>query len=160
MRQLEDTSRVKLTFYPMAGSVTGQFDNLLKTLRWLETFKPTHRETFEWLQTTFALSRDFTRNVCTVILIGSGLVSVCSGRCYLTREGQAVLDSASPVVLLEILEERFMGMFACLETLGVHNDVDFETLRTIWFEAVKEQFPQVQNWSKRTVYNQCRHRIN
>ena len=160
MRQLEDLSTVKLTFYPMAGSVSEQFDNLLQTLRWLDTLKPTPEETIEWLQTTFVLRGYFARNVCTVLLMSSGLVSVCSGRYYLTRDGQSVLDSASPVVLLEIFEKRFMGMFACLQVLGVHNNIDFETLRTMWFEVIKEQFPQVQTWSKSTLDNQCRHRIN
>ncbi len=160
MRRLEDSSTVKLTFYPMAGSVPEQFDNLLQTLRWLDTLKPTPKETIEWLQTTFALSNYFARNVYTVILTSSGLISICNGRCYLTSDGQSVLDSASPVVLLEIFEGRFVGMFACLQALGIHNNVDFETLRTIWFEAIKEQFPQVRNWSGRTLHNQCRHRIN
>jgi hypothetical protein len=160
MRQLDDSSTVKLTFYPMAGGVLEQFDNLLQTLRWLETFKPTPKETIEWLQTTFALSSYFARNVYTVLLTSSGLVSVRKERCYLTRDGQSVSDSASPVMLLEILEGRFVGMFACLQALGVHNNVDFETLRTMWFGVVKEQFPQVRNWSRRTLHNQCRHRIN
>ena len=160
MRWSEDPSTAKLTFYPMAGSVTEQFDNLLQTLRWLETLKPTPKETIEWLQTTFVLSSYFARNVYTVLLTSSGLVSVRKGRCYLTRDGQSVLDSASPAMLLEVFEEHFVGMFACLEALRIHNNVNFETLRAMWLEAVKERFPQVQNWSKRTLGNQCRHRIN
>ncbi len=160
MPRVTDVSTVKLTFYPMAGSVVEQFDNLLQTLQWLDAVKPTPKEVYEWLRATFELSSYFARNVYTVILISSGLVSVRSERCYLTHDGRAVLDSASPVTLLEAFEKRFAGIAAVLEVLRAHNSVDAETLKATWFETVKKRFPKMQNWSKHSFSNQCRHRIN
>lgn len=110
MRQHEETGAVNLTLYPMAGKTTEQFDNLLQTLRWLKTLKPTPAETREWLQKTFEISRYYADNIYSLVLRGGGLVSVCNGRCYLTLDGQSVLDSASPAVLFGLFEGRFVGI--------------------------------------------------
>lgn len=155
-----DTNVTKTTFYPMAGSVLEQFNNLLTTLHWVNDNRPTPDEIYKWLLTTFGLSHYFARNVYTVLLISAGLVSIRQGRCYLTREGNAVLDADSPAILLEVFERHFLGLAAVLEVLRVRSNVDTRTLQSKWYETIKDRFPRVKNWSTRTVVNQCTHRVN
>lgn len=156
---MSSDSAVKLTFYPMAGGVMEQFDNLLQTLRWLDINAPTPNDVYEWLRTTFRLSHYFARNVYTVILNSGGLVTVRNGRCYLTRIGTAVLNAASPDILLNTFEKEFAGVAAVLEVLRTNN-AGVEALQATWFELVKNRFPRMKNWSKVTLGNQFRHRIN
>lgn len=160
MSETVETNSQKLTFYPMAGSVTEQFENLLHTLQWIDTAQPTSKEICEWLKAAFGLSHYFARDVYTVLLMSSGLVRVISGQCHLTSDGYAVLKTASPTLLLEVFERQFIGIVTVLEVLRAHNGIDAGTLSSAWFDIVKGRFPRVQNWSKRTLSNQCRHRIN
>lgn len=150
----------KLTFYPMAGRVLEQFDNLLQTLKWLDKAKPTPAETYERLKDAFELSHYFARDIYTVIFISSGLVTVRNNRCYLTQEGQIVLDTASPITLLEIFEKQFVGISAILEVLRDNNNTNLELLIEKWFDILQERFPQIKKWSPKTIHTQCRHRIN
>jgi hypothetical protein len=151
---------LKATLYPMAGAVAEQSVNLLRTLRWLDTRTATPKDVYEWLRTTFNLAPYFARDVYTVILISSGLVDVQQGKCQLTRDGRAVLDSGSPVVLLEVFENQFAAVATVLEVLRARNNVTAEVLKEAWFETVKERFPRMKSWGGRTLSNQCRHRIN
>ena len=151
---------VKTTLYPMAGGVVEQFENLLRTLRWIDSTKPTPTDAYEWLRTSYELSSYFARDVYTVILISSGLVTVRDGRCYLTREGQTVLDATSPSALLDIFERQFAGVAAVLEVLRTHKNISADALKEAWFETVKDRFPRMKAWGGRTLGNQCRHRLN
>lgn len=151
---------VKLTFYPMAGSIGEQYQNLVETLKWIESNKPNSNEVYEWLRKTYALSHYFAKDVYTVILVSSGLISVSSGRCHLTTDGRAFLSAKSPILLLEIFEKRFAGVAAFLEVLRNQAKINGETLKATWFEVVKDRFPRMKDWSKRTLNNQCGHRIN
>lgn len=151
---------VKTTLYPMAGGVTEQFESLLKTLRWLDVNRVSPNEVYRWLRTTFDLSDYFARDVYTVILISSGLVSVADGKCCLTRDGRAVLDASSPAILLEVFERQFAGVAAVLEVLRTRKTISANALKEAWFETVKERFPQMKHWGERTLANQCRHRLN
>jgi hypothetical protein len=144
----------------MAGSVDEQFSNLLQTLRWVDSNNPTPSEVYQWLRSEFGLSHYFARDVYTVLFISSGLVKVHDGKCRPTSDGQAVLTTASPVVLLEVFEKTFAGVVAFLEILRTKPHVKAESLNAMWFETVKERFPRMRNWSGRTLNNQCRHRID
>jgi hypothetical protein len=144
----------------MAGGMTEQFENLLRTLRWLDTNIASSNDVYEWLRTTFNLSSYFARDIYTVILISSGLVNVRNGQCRLTRDGRTVLDAASPAALLEIFERHFAGVAAVLEVLRIRNNVSADAMQEAWFETVKDRFPRMKAWGKRTLGNQCRHRIN
>lgn len=150
----------KTTFYPMAGSVNEQLKNLLQTLRWIDVNKPIPNDLYNWLRSSFKLSHYFARNVYSVILISSELVSVHDGSCYLTRDGRAVLDTASTVILLELFEKQFAGVAAILEVLRIHNKSEVKLLTARWFEIVKDRFPRMKTWSEKTLSNQYRHRIN
>lgn len=160
MSETVATNSQKLTFYPMAGSVTEQFENLLRTLQWIDIAQPTSKEICEWLKVTFGLSHYFARDVYTVLLVSSELVRAINGQCHLTSDGHAVLKAASPTLLLEIFERQFIGIATVLEVLRAQNEIDAGALASSWFDIVKGRFPRVQNWSKRTLNNQCRHRIN
>lgn len=160
MSQATDTTNVKMTFYPMAGSVSDQFGNLLRTLERIHSANPTPSEVHNWLQEVFSLSHYFARDVYTVLFISSGLVKVRGKRCFLTAEGHTVLSTSSPTVLLEVFEKAFAGVAGFLEVLRSHNDVTVDKLKELWFDTVKDRFPRIQNWSKRTFDNQCRHRID
>jgi len=151
---------VKTTLYPMAGEVVEQFENLLRTLRWIDSAKPTPTDTYEWLRKSYDLSNYFARDVYTVILISSGLVTVRDGRCRLTREARTVLDATSPIALLEIFERQFAGVAAVLEVLRNGKSISADSLKEAWFETVKDRFPRMKIWSARTLGNQCRHRLN
>ena len=151
---------VKTTLYPMAGGVVEQFENLLHTLRWIDNAKPTPTDTYEWLRTSYDLSSYFARDVYTVILISSGLVTVRDGRCHLTREARTVLDATSPAALLEIFERQFAGVSAVLEVLRTGKSISAGSLKEEWFETVKDRFPRMKAWGGRTLGNQCRHRLN
>ncbi len=160
MSKTRDPDKIRMTFYPMAGSVDEQFANLLQTLAWVDTSNPTPSETYEWLRQKFALSHFFARDVYTVLFISSGLVSVRNGKCHLTADGQSALATASPVILLEIFEKTFAGVSAFLEVLRDNPFIKAETLNTLWLETVKDRFPKMQDWSKRTLNNQSRHRVD
>ncbi len=160
MRQTRDINTVKLTFYPMAGGVYEQFNNLLETLHWVSSIKHTPDEVCKWLRSRFNLSSSFARDVYTVLLRSSGLVEIHNEKCSLTSDGQTVLATASPVVLLEIFEKAFAGITVFLEVLRAHPYVKTEALNAMWFEIIKMRFPRMQEWSERTLHNQCRHRIN
>lgn len=153
-------SSVKLTFYPMAGSIDEQYQNLVETLKWIESNKPSPNNVYQWLRTTFNLSHYFAKDVYTVILISSGLVSVRKGRCHTTTDGHAFLRSMSPVLLLEIFERRFAGVAAFMEVLRDHAGITGDNLKATWFNLVRDRFPRMQGWSKRTLHNQCGHRMN
>jgi hypothetical protein len=144
----------------MAGSVDEQFKNLLQTLHTITTDKLTPSAVGEWLRTTFDLSPSFARDVYTVLFISSGLVTVHNGTCRLTSDGQTVLLTASPIILLEVFEKTFAGVTAFLEVLRNKPYIKSGVLNSLWFETVKERFPKMRNWSKRTLGNQCRHRID
>lgn len=147
-------------FYPMAGSSTEQLNNLLKTLDWIDTNTPMPVEVYKWLRSTFGLSHYFARNIYTVLLITGELVDVHNERCLLTRDGRSVLETDSPETLLNIFEQRFVGLAAVLEVLRHFNNIPIGTLQAIWYEMVKERFPKLKNWSKGTFSGQLRHRIN
>ena len=159
MRQLKNTSEANLTLYPMAGKFSEQFDNLLQTLKWLGERNPTPTDAREWLQRTFGISSNYALNIYSLILIGGGLVSVGNGRCYLTYGGQSILDSASLATLFRLFEERYVGISTFLEVLSICDKIDFQTFRTMWFEAVKAQFPRAQSWGETNSDYQCRHRL-
>ena len=144
----------------MAGGVKEQFANLLQTLRWIGTTNPTPAEVCEWLRSTYRLSSYFARDAYTVVLISGGLATVRDKRCYLTRDGQAVLDAASPLVLLEVFEKHFAGVAAILEVFRHHDELKADHLNDLWFRTVQDRFPNIKRWSERTLHNQCRHRIN
>ena len=153
-------SNVKLTFYPMVGSIGEQFQNLVEMLKWIDSHRPNSNEVYEWLRGTFHLSHYFAKDVYTVILVSSGLIAVRSGRCRLTTDGRTFLTAESPILLLEIFEKRFAGVAAFLEVLRNQAKISGETLKATWFEVVKDRFPRMKDWSKRTLNNQCGHRIN
>ena len=160
MSRNADISKVKMTFYPMAGSVSEQFSNLLETLQWIDSSKPTSREVYNWLRAKFDLSHYFARDVYTVLFISSGLVRVRNEKCYLTADGKVVLATSSSTTLLEVFEKSFAGVAAFLEILRTQSHLNSETLNATWFDLVKERFPRMKDWSKRTLRNQCRHRID
>ncbi len=160
MSKARDANRVRVIFYPMAGSVNEQFNNLLKTLEWIQAHKPTPHEVYEWLRLEFNLKHYFAVNVYTVLFVSSGLVTVHDGVCHLTTDGQSVLATASPVILLEVFEKTFAGVAVFLEVLRDNPHIKIEKLNALWFEIVKERFPNMKNWGKRTLNNQCIHRIN
>ncbi|MGH7813216.1 MAG: HNH endonuclease [Candidatus Binataceae bacterium] len=151
---------VKTTLYSMAGGVTDQFENLIRTLRWIDNAKPRPNDVRDWLQTTYGLSDYFARDVYTVILVSSGLITVPNGRCLLTRDGRALLDASSPAVLLEIFENQFAGVAAVLEVLRGQSAIPAERLTDAWFGTIKDRYPQMKDWNRRTLSNQCRHRTN
>jgi hypothetical protein len=144
----------------MVGSVDEQFNNLIAALEWVNTNNPTPHEVYAWLRSEFGLSHYFGLNVYTVLLVSSGLVDVQKGKCHLTSDGQVILATRSPVVLLEAFEKTFAGVAAFLEVLRNNPHIKTEKLYGLWFEIVKERFPRMKSWSKRTLNNQCRHRIN
>lgn len=160
MSKTRDPQRVRMIFYPMAGSVEEQFSNLLQTLEWVHANNPAPNEVYEWLRFKFNLKHYFAANVYTVLFVSSGLVSTHNGKCHLTSDGQTVLVTASPVILLEVFEKTFAGVAAFLEILRDNPHIKTEKLNTLWFEIVKERFLNMKNWSKRTLNNQCVHRIN
>lgn len=162
MSKTRDTSLVRTIFYPMAGSVNEQFSNLLETLGWIESNKPTPRQVYEWLAVRFDLSPSFARDVYTVLFISSGLVTTTpqTGKSRLTLDGRAVLATSSPVILLEVFEKTFAGVAAFLEVLRDNPHIKSDQINALWLNAVKERFPRMEKWSKTTLNNQCRHRID
>ena len=160
MRQLKNTSKPNMTIHRMFGGATEQFDNLLQTLKWLEASKPTLEETYAWLEKTFTIKRSSAKQTYSRLLGGSGLVEKCGERCYLTRDGQFVLDCDSSATLFALFEERTVGISTFLTILSICDRIDFKTLQAMWYEEVKEQFPGVQKWDASTLYLQCSHRIN
>lgn len=153
-------SKVKLTFYPMAGGVTGQFQNLVRTLQWIESNNPTSMQIQEWLKNTFGLSYYFSRDVYSVLLISSGLVKLHQNKSFLTTKGKLVLKTGSESILLEVFETSFAGVAAFLEVLRSHHQINSEKLKSLWFEKVIDRFPIMRKWSAKTLGNQCRHRID
>ncbi len=160
MSKVRDTSKVRMTFYPMAGSVSEQFNNLLETLKWINVNNPTSQDVYEWLKAKFKLSHYFARDVYTVLLISTGLVRVMNDRCHLTSDGNIVLLTSSTTTLLDIFEKSFAGIAAVLEVLRTKSNLDASTLKLTWFDVVKDRFPKIKDWGKTTIYNQCGHRIN
>lgn len=160
MSRITDSYKVKMTFYPMVGGVFEQFGNLLLTLQWLDTNQPSPREVHKWFQEKFGLSHYFARDVYTVLFISSGLIKVHNERCFLTSDGKIVLATSSPAILLEVFEKSFAGVASFLEILRSRTHISADELKSTWFELVKERFPTMKVWSKRTLNNQCRHRID
>lgn len=160
MSKTRDANLVRMIFYPMAGSVEQQFGNLIETLYWIEMTNPFPREVDAWLRSSYGLSASFARDVYTVLFVSSGLVIIENGRCRLTLDGQSVLVTQSPVRLLEIFEKTFAGVATFLEVLRDHPYLKSDKLNALWFNIAKERFPKIRGWSKRTLDNQCRHRIN
>jgi hypothetical protein len=160
MSRDEEVTNIKMTFYPMAGGVDEQFRNLLETLQWIEVNKPSSRNVIEWLREKFKLSHYFALDIYTVLFISSGLVRVRNGKCYLTTDGKVILATLSPVTLLEVFEKSFAGVAAFLEVLRSQSYISSDSLIEMWFETVKDRFPRMKGWSRRTLSNQCRHRID
>jgi hypothetical protein len=160
MKIASSVPKVRITFYPMAGSVSEQFDNLLQTLKWVHANQPTPNEAYNWLKNKFGLSHYFARDVYTVLLISSGLVKVSNSKCYLTTDGKVIQATSSPITLLEVFEKSFAGVAAILEILRSHSNIQTIKLKAAWYELAKERFPKMKEWSKTTVNNQCGHRIN
>lgn len=144
----------------MAGTIGEQYQNLIETLKWIESSKPTPNDVYQWLRTTFTLSHYFAKDVYSVILISSNLISVRRRRCHPTADGRAFLGSRSPILLLEIFEKRFAGVVAFLEVLKNHARITPDNLKATWFELVKDRFPRMKRWGRRTLNNQCGHRMN
>lgn len=159
-RMVQDTNEARLIFYPMAGAVNEQFDNLLETLRWVNDNTPSPNGVHEWLRSKYGLSHYFARNIYTVLLRSSGLIEVRGNKCYLSSEGQDVLVTASPTVLLETFEKAFIGIAALLEVLRSHPSMKAKPLSAQWFGIASKRFPALRNWSERTVNSQFRHRMN
>lgn len=160
MKRSNSIDSVRLTFYPMAGGIDEQFHNLLRTLSWINSNQPTPDEVHHWLKTVYSLSDYFARDVYTVIFISSGILDVLHGRCSLAKIGRSILSSVSPVQLIEAFERNFFGITAVLEILRVQNHLDFQRIVELWYGVSKDRHPRIINWSKRTLENQCRHRIN
>ena len=87
MSKVPDLTKVKMTFYPMVGSVDKQFGNLLDTLSLVSENKPTPIQTYDWLRSKYELSHYFARDIYTVLFISSGLITVKNEKCYLTTAG-------------------------------------------------------------------------
>ena len=151
---------IKLTFYPMAGSVTEQFPNLLHTLQWIEQATLTPAEVRQWLCTTFDLTDSFARNVYTVILVSSMLTEVCDGYCRLTHNGRIVLNTSSPELLLDIFLKKFIGFAEILVILRERGALDTPSLTGTWFQTVGSRYQQAMSWGANHISNQFRHRIN
>ncbi|KXK14503.1 MAG: HNH nuclease [Chloroflexi bacterium OLB14] len=160
MPKTPDLTKVKMTFYPMAGSVNSQFENLLTTLSWINSNVPTPNEVYEWLREKYKLSHYFARDIYTVLFISSGLVTIKNGKCILTTSGIVVLQTSSPSILLEVFEKSFAGVAGLLEVLRSNANIKSNELINIWFELVKHRFPKMQGWSRKTLGNQSRHRID
>jgi len=160
MPKTPDLTKVKMTFYPMAGSVEKQFDNLLTTLSWIDANSPTPNEVYEWLRSKYNLSHYFARDIYTVLFISSGLVTVKNNICNLTTSGNVVLQTSSPSTLLEVFEKSFAGVAGFLEVLRSNANIKSTELVTTWYELVKNRFPKMQGWSRKTLSNQARHRID
>ncbi|HZQ09466.1 MAG TPA: HNH endonuclease [Anaerolineae bacterium] len=156
------TDGLKTTFYPMAGSLEDYFPNLLETLRWIDVNNPRPRQVHAWLETRFDLSNYFARDVYSVLLKSSKLVEVSdvNGTCSLTLAGKTVVQSASPEALLEVFSKSFAGVAVVLEILHNQPYLTAEKLTLAWFEIVKERFTSMAKWSKRTLGNQLRHRLD
>lgn len=160
MSKTPDLTKVKMTFYPMAGSVEKQFGNLLETLSWIEENKPNPNQVYEWLRAKHDLSHYFARDVYTVLFISSGLVTVRNEKCHLTTSGKVVLKTSSPSILLEVFEKSFAGVAGFLEILRSKPQIKSGELIIAWYDLVKDRFPKMQGWGRKTLNNQSRHRID
>lgn len=160
MPKVSDFSKVKVTFYPIVGSVEKQFDNLLETLSWIQQNRPEPNQVYEWLRATYNLSHYFARDIYTVLFISSGLVIVENKKCLLTTAGKVVLRTSSPSSLLEVFEKSFAGVAGFLEVLRSKSHIKSTELVNIWYDLVKNRFPRIQGWSRKTLTNQSRHRID
>ncbi|MCC6299050.1 MAG: HNH endonuclease [Anaerolineales bacterium] len=160
MSKFPDLTKVKLTFYPMAGSVDQQFQNLLNTLLWVNENKATPKQVYEQLRDKYQLSHYFARDIYTVLFVSSGLVATRNEKCHLTTAGKVVLETSSPFVLLEIFEKSFAGVAGFLEVLRAKSKINSGELVSAWYELVKDRFPKMQDWSRKTLSNQSRHRID
>ncbi len=160
MSKVPDLTKVKMTFYPMVGSVEQQFKNLLDTLFWIEKNKPTPKQTYEWLRDKYQLSHYFARDIYTVLFVSSSLIATKNEKCHLTTAGGVVLETSSPFVLLEVFEKSFAGVAGFLEVLRSKPKIDSSELVKTWYDLVKDRFPKMQGWSRKTLNNQARHRIN
>lgn len=155
-----DLTKVKMTFYPMVGSVEQQFQNLLDTLSWIDENKATPKQVYEQLRDKYKLSHYFARDIYTVLFVSSGMVTTRNEKCYLTTAGKIVLETSSPFVLLEVFEKSFAGVAGFLEVLRSKPKISSSELISIWYELVKDRFPKIQGWSRKTLNNQSRHRID
>lgn len=156
------TESIKTTFYPMAGRLEDYFPNLLEILLWIDDNHPRPSKVHAWLGSRFGLSDYFGRDVYSVILISSGLVAVSlePRECYLTLDGKAVLQTKSPQILLGKFSSAFAGVAVVMEILHGQPYLTAESLTAAWFEIIKERFPSMARWGKRTIDNQLRHRLN
>lgn len=144
----------------MAGKLEDYFPNLLETLEWIDDNHPRAQQVHKWLESRFSLSDYFARDVHSVIFISSGLVDPRGGFCRLSPDGRGVLESKSPQVLLEVFARTFAGLAVVLELLRNQPYLSAEHLTIAWFQIVQERFASMGTWSKGTVDNQFRHRLN
>lgn len=160
MSKYPDLAKVKMTFYPMAGSVEQQFQNLLDMLLWVDKNNASPKQVYEQLRDKYQLSHYFARDIYTVLFVSSGLVTAKSGKCYLTPAGKIVLETSSPFVLLEVFEKSFAGVAGFLEVLRSKQKINSGELISSWYALVKDRFPKMQGWGRKTFNNQSRHRID
>lgn len=160
MSKTPDLTKIKMTFYPMAGRIEKQFENLLETLSWIDKNKPEPNQIYQWLREKYELSHYFARDVYTVLFSSSGLVTLKNGKCYLTTSGKVVLQTSSPSTLLEVFENSFAGVAGFLEVLRSKPQIKSAELMNTWYDLVKDRFPKIQSWSRKTLNNQTRHRID
>lgn len=144
----------------MVGSVEQQFQNLLDMLLWIDVNNAAPKQVYEQLRDKYQLSHYFARDIYTVLFVSSGLITTKGGQCYLTTMGKIVLETSSPFVLLEIFEKSFAGVVGFLEVLRSKPKIKSGELIGTWYGLVKERFPKMQNWSRKTLNNQSRHRID
>jgi len=160
MSKSPDLTKVKMTFYPMVGSVDQQFKNLLDTLSWIERNRPSPKQVYEWLRAKYQLSHYFARDIYTVLFVSSGLIATKNEKCCLTSDGKVILETSSPFVLLEVFEKSFAGVAGFLEILRSKPQINSAELISAWYDLVKDRFPKMQGWSRKTLNNQSRHRID
>lgn len=160
MARQSNRTKVKLTFYPMIGSMTDVFSNTLRILSFVEKESPNPQRVRDWIHHTFGASHRFAENIYTVIFSSGQLVEIKGGVCFLTNAGREILRSANPENLLRQFVKNFAGIEDLLEILRQRNTLGRADFVELWREAMANSFPQLSHWKSSTVSDQFNHRIS
>lgn len=158
MVHLTETRR--MTFYPMAGSVSDQFPYLLKVLKFIQSSKPSRKDFLSWFTKEFNTGKEFARKVFQIILKGCELVHLRRGKLYLTSQGQEVLTTAQPHTLLVCFIKHFGGFEEMFEALLEGRAQSATVLFERWGEKVASVYPDLIRWKQRYAWAQFNHRLN
>jgi len=150
----------KLLCYPMIGPVREQFATLTGILRAIQADDSASKDTVRWLRTKFDLSQSFASKVCSVLLLGTGLVKRKGKRYCLGVIGVQFARSPDNHAFYRLLCENFFGVDLVLSVLKDVQPASLNAIQQRWSEEMRKKQTAVASWRAKHQSSQLRFRLD